>query len=262
MLLIITTIVWAIVVALYSVSELNAWYLHHKTIKHKVYTSLPYILVIFELVTSVGFAIVFGQLYHELKMLSEKTFAKIRYKTMTYLTLITMLTNTRCLYNLVLMLNNEFTPGEDYQFTTKSLMPSYFSELLQCLFVVWHIFTDSLPKSSRGPNSGTVPLYVVESDLAMSIGRRSYGKIKNNSYLKYSSATQNEPVIVQKGPNGTLYAIGGKNSELNKQGKLISFKRRISNGGNEELQMLVEDKNGEKKIEQLYELEEVIDDED
>ena len=63
-------------------------------------------------------------------MLSEKTFAKIRYKTMTYLTLISMLTNTRFLYNFVLMLNNEFTPGEDYQFTAKSLAPSYFSELL------------------------------------------------------------------------------------------------------------------------------------
>ena len=97
----------------------------------------------------------------------------------------------------------------------------------------------------------------------MSIRERSLGKIKNNSYLKYSSnANEKAKVIVQKGPNGALYAIGNKQSELDKQGRLITFKRRISQRGNEELQMLVEDKNGHKKIEHLYELEEVIDDEE
>ena len=128
-LLIVTTLVWGVVVALYSISEIHHWN-RQSNYLHGIRSCLPYVLAFFELVTSVGFAIVFCQLYHELKMLSEKTFAKIRYKTMTYLTLISMLTNTRFLYNFVLMLNNEFTPGEDYQFTEKSLTPSYFSELL------------------------------------------------------------------------------------------------------------------------------------
>ena len=43
---------------------------------------------------------------------------------------------------------------------------------------------------------------------------------------------------------------------------MITFKRRISNRGAEELQMLVEDKNGQRKVQQRYELEEVIDDEE
>ena len=96
----------------------------------------------------------------------------------------------------------------------------------------------------------------------MSGRRRSYGKIKSNSYLKYRNANENQSVIVQKGADGTLYAIGDKKSEKHKQGKLITFKRRISNRGAEELQMLVEDENGQRKVQQRYQLEEVIDDEE
>ena len=76
--------------------------------------SMPYVLSLFELITSVGFGVVFCWLYNELKLLPDKTFAKIKYKTMTYLTLITMLTNTRFLYNFVLMINNDLNPSADH----------------------------------------------------------------------------------------------------------------------------------------------------
>ena len=103
----ITTLIYGGMIWLYSWSEIHKWNkTKRKDILNDINTWLPYVLSLFELITSVGFAIIFCQLYHELKMLSEKTFAKIRYKTMTYLTLITMLTNTRFLYNLVLLLNN------------------------------------------------------------------------------------------------------------------------------------------------------------
>ena len=76
--------------------------------------SMPYVLSLFELITSVGFGVVFCWLYNELKLWPDKTFAKIKYKTMTYLTLITMLTNTRFLYNFVLMINNDLNPSADH----------------------------------------------------------------------------------------------------------------------------------------------------
>ena len=112
--------------------------------------AIPYFLSSFELITSVGFAVVFYYLYKELKTLPDKTFDRIKYKTMTYLTLITMLTNTRFLYNLVLMINNSLTAGIEHEFDKESLMPSYVSECMQCIFVLWHTFSRNLPKGNNG----------------------------------------------------------------------------------------------------------------
>ena len=56
-----------------------------------------------------------------------------------------------------------------------------------------------------------------------------------------------------------LYTIGPKNNVGGSE--KITFKRRKTNG-NEELQMLVEDRFGNTRVEQCYDLEEVIQDED
>ena len=138
-LLIISTVLWVGVVALYWVALAGDW--REKPALDDLKDSMPYVLASFEMITSVGFAVVFYWLYRELKLLPDKTFERIKYKTMTYLTLITMLTNTRFLYNIVLMINNSLTNGSEKDFNEEKLEPSYVSELIQCLFVMWHIFS-------------------------------------------------------------------------------------------------------------------------
>ena len=56
-----------------------------------------------------------------------------------------------------------------------------------------------------------------------------------------------------------LYTIGPKSSVAGSE--KITFKQRETNG-KEELHMLVEDKYGNKRVEQCFDLEEVIQDED
>ena len=145
-LLVISAAIWLISIGLYWVS-LAGWY--DNLFMNDMQEGIPYFLSTFELITSVGFAVVFSYLYKELKMLPDKTFERIKYKTMTYLTLITILTNTRFLYNLTLMINNSFTQGIEHQFDKESLMPSYVSECMQCIFVLWHTFSRNLPKANN-----------------------------------------------------------------------------------------------------------------
>ena len=55
-----------------------------------------------------------------------------------------------------------------------------------------------------------------------------------------------------------MYTVGPKQSMGTDK---VTFQRRKTNG-NEELHMLVEDRFGNKRVEQRYELEEVVQDED
>ena len=106
-LLVISAAIWLISIGLYWMSLGGEW--DDNSFMGDMKEGIPYFLSTFELITCVGFAVVFSHLYKELKMLPDKTFERIKYKTMTYLTLITILTNTRFLYNLTLMINNSFT---------------------------------------------------------------------------------------------------------------------------------------------------------
>ena len=184
--LVISSLLWVGIMTIYWIALADDWTL---PLLIQLRKSMPYILSLFELITSVGFAVVFYWLYHELKLLPDKTFERIKYKTMTYLTLITMLTNTRFLYAFVLELNNSLTAANEHDFDAAKLLPSYLSELLQCIFVLWHIFSNSLPKSNNGQMTDErTAVFVIESDLEYSTDvRRSYGRNNKGSILKYSS---------------------------------------------------------------------------
>ena len=113
-------------------------------------------------------------------------------------------------------------------------------------------------------NTQETLVFVVESDLDYNndIGVvkniRSNGKTNKFSILKYSNNRTPETLIVQQAPNGMLYTNGPKQGLMHQK---ISFKRKTENGS-EELQMLVEDQFGQKRVEQHYVLEEIVEDEE
>ena len=113
-LLVISSVLWVGSMLLYWIALAGDW--QENAFLYDLKDSMPYVLACLEFITAAGFAVVFHKLYKELRLLPDKTFDRIKYKTMTYLTLITMLTNTRFLYNFVMMINNSLTAGIEYQF--------------------------------------------------------------------------------------------------------------------------------------------------
>lgn len=100
-------------------------------------------LLAFEIITVLGFLIVFYSLFRELKkILVRQRYQQIKYRTATYLALISILNAARFFYFGVISLTFSLMDSTEFQIRCKDLIPSYVTELFFCLFVIFHIFLE------------------------------------------------------------------------------------------------------------------------
>ena len=104
--------------------------------------TLPYLLLVMELGTVIGYLVVFHYLFKELKkVLTQQRYQSIKYRTATYLALISILISARFFYygttSLTLAIIDD---NVDFQIHCKSMIASYLTELLFCIFVIFHLF--------------------------------------------------------------------------------------------------------------------------
>jgi len=119
-------------------------------------------LMIFELLTVLGFLLVFYHLFVELKLiLAAQKYQQVKYRTATYLALISILNSARFFYYGVMSLTLLLVPNVDFKVDCADLIPSYVTELAFCLFVVFHIFIEGKTKyveAQSGDSSSTLKL--------------------------------------------------------------------------------------------------------
>ena len=105
---------------------------------------VPYLLLVFELATVCGFIAVFHFLFKELKqILAHERYQKIKYKTATYLALISILNSARFFYYGVICLTFMVIKNVDLALDCYDLIPSYVTELAFCFFVIFHFFVET-----------------------------------------------------------------------------------------------------------------------
>ena len=108
---------------------------------------VPYCLFTFEGLTALGFIFVFYKLFDELKkVLAAHKYEKIKYRTATYLALISILAAARFFYYGVISLTYQIMDTDKAILQCADLMPSYLTEIFFCLFVLFHVFVEGRTK--------------------------------------------------------------------------------------------------------------------
>ena len=109
-----------------------------------------FLLTCFEFLTAIGFVIVFYCLFRELKkVLATHKYSKIKYRTATYLSLISILNISRFFYFGVIALTYRLVDAnEERMLECKDLVPSYLTEIFFCLFVIFHVFIEGKSKDA------------------------------------------------------------------------------------------------------------------
>ena len=123
-----------------------------------VYRSVPYMLVFFEFVTAAGFLVVFYFLFGELKkILGVQKYQMIKYRTATYLALISILQASRFFYFGIVSVTMAMENSNHRQLmiSCQDLIPSYVTEIFFCLFVSYHIFTEGQTTQQKRQSNGT-----------------------------------------------------------------------------------------------------------
>ena len=117
----------------------------------------PYLFVTFEFCTVCGYITVFYCLFEELKkILSFHRYQEIKYRTATYLALISILQAARFFYYGVIWLTYALMDGEKHVLKCEDLLPSYLTEIFFCLFVIYHIVVEGKTKISDERDASVV----------------------------------------------------------------------------------------------------------
>lgn len=130
---------------------------------------VPYFLLTFEFITACGFVLVFYYLFIELKkILSIQKYQKIKYRTATYLSLISILASSRFFYYGVIELTYNLADGVQRRMPCSDLVPTYLTEIFFCLFVLFHIFVEGRTKQDEpaltGHKTDFIPVYIVKDN--------------------------------------------------------------------------------------------------
>ena len=130
---------------------------------------VPYFLLTFEFITACGFVLVFYYLFIELKkILSIQKYQKIKYRTATYLSLISILASSRFFYYGVIELTFNLADGVQRRMPCSDLVPTYLTEIFFCLFVLFHIFVEGRTKQDEpaltGHKTDFIPVYIVKDN--------------------------------------------------------------------------------------------------
>ena len=140
----------------------------------------PVLLTIFEFVTAIGFVIVFYCLFRELKkVLASHKYMKIKYRTATYLSLISILAISRFFYYGVISLTYRLVEMKSSMLKCEDLVPSYLTEIFFCLFVIFHVFVEGKSKETE--------------------------KVRNTSQIR--QASQNEVHSLSEGLTGVTNSV-------------------------------------------------------
>ena len=128
---------------------------------------VPYFLLTFEFITACGFVLVFYYLFVELKkILSIQKYQKIKYKTATYLSLISILASSRFCYYSIIELTYKFAAEDQRRMPCSDLITTYLTEIFFCLFVLFHIFVEGRTKNDEpaltGNKTDFIPVYIVK----------------------------------------------------------------------------------------------------
>ena len=109
-----------------------------------------FLLTTFEFLTAAGFVILFYCLFRELKkVLASHKYYQIKYRTATYLSLISILAISRFIYYGVIALTYSLLDNKDRLLQCKDLAPSYLTEIFFCLFVIFHVFVEGSTKETE-----------------------------------------------------------------------------------------------------------------
>ena len=102
---------------------------------------MPSLLFLMELGTVICYLLTFHYLFRELKrLLTHQRYQMIKYKTATYLALISILVSARFFYYGITALTFAIVDSVHFQIRCSDLIPSYLTELAFCIFVIYHVF--------------------------------------------------------------------------------------------------------------------------
>ena len=203
---------------------------------------MPYILLIFEFLTICGYLSIFHFLFKELKkFLSHNSYQDVKYRTATYLALISILQAARFFYYGVIGLTYALMPVGSRLITCEDLIPSYITEVCFSLFVIYHVFVEGKTKEEsdrrqdvkRNASAVTtvldssivqksesrlmkrrIPVYIVQDQDFISkdagfIDPNELTKSMSTPIFRYAAEDDRKNVLLAyKGKDGQLYTIG------------------------------------------------------
>lgn len=142
---------WAIVLILESMIERSLQRGHELSAFASIMGYIAvFLLTTFEFFTAAGFIILFYCLFRELKkVLASHKYYQIKYRTATYLSLISILAISRFFYYGVISLTYSLLDNKDRLLECKDLVPSYLTEIFFCLFVIFHVFVEGSTKETE-----------------------------------------------------------------------------------------------------------------